>query len=66
MLGCEIWAILAQWDNAFIEYSVLHIKFLTFSYSEIQKIECSNGNKACQLYIVLLSLVMTKIFSLNI
>ena len=25
----KLWAILAHWCNAFIEYSVLHITFLT-------------------------------------
>ena len=29
MLRCKLWAILAYWGNAFIEYSVLHITFLT-------------------------------------
>ena len=47
MLCCKLWAILAQWYNAFIEYSVLHITFVTFSYSEIQKGKYSNENKAC-------------------
>ena len=49
--------------NAFIEYSVFHITFLIFSYSVGER---SNGNKACYIYNALLSLLMTKNFSVKV
>ena len=48
-LCCKLWTILAQWYMALIEYSVLHIIFLTFSYSDIKKGKCNNGNKTCSI-----------------
>ena len=34
MLHCKLWTILVHCYNGFIAYSVFHLTFLTFSYSE--------------------------------
>ena len=44
--------LLAYWYNAFIEDSVLHITFLTFSYSQRK---LSNGSMLNLLYFIVIA-----------